>query len=51
MDNGMRTFLTQTPVVAGGQAVIDLGVKASNGYLYIRPLTTPESSFTELYIK
>ena len=51
MDNGMRTFLTQTPVVAGGQAVVDLGVKASNGYLYIRPLTTPESSFTELYIK
>ncbi len=37
--------------VANGEAVIDLGVNASNGYLYIRPVTTPESDFTELYIK
>ena len=45
------TNLTQTVTVADGKAVIDLGVAASNGYLVIRPVTTPESNFTELYIK
>ena len=45
------TSLEQTAIVANGKAVIDLGVAASNGYLYIRPVTTPESDFTELYIK
>ena len=45
------TNLSQTTTVANGKAVIDLGVAASNGYLTIRPVTTPESSFTELYIK
>ncbi len=51
LDNQTLTNLTQTAAVAGGKAVIDLGVAASNGYLYIRPVTTPESDFTELYIK
>ena len=45
------TNLTQTATVANGKAVIDLGVAASNGYLYIRPIMIPEGSFTELYIK
>ncbi len=51
LENGMQKSLSQTLTVANGQAVIDLSVNASNGYLYIRPVTTPESDFTELYIK
>ena len=45
------TNLEQTTAVANGKAVIDLGVATPNGYLCIRPVTTPESDFTELYVK
>ncbi len=45
------TNLEQTTAVANGKAVIDLGVATSNGYLCIRLVTTPESNFTELYVK
>ena len=45
------TNLSQTVTVAGGKAVVDLGVEAANGYLVIRPVASPESDFTELYIK
>ena len=44
------TDMTQVLEVANGQAIIDLGVNASNGYLYIRPITTPESTFVEIYL-
>ena len=51
----MKTYswisLTENLQIANGQAVINLGVDASNGYLYISPVTTPESDFVELYIK
>ncbi len=43
--------LTQDLQIANGRAIIDLGVDASNGYLYISPVTTPESDFIELFIK
>ena len=43
--------LTQNIQVVDGQAIVNLGVDASNGYLYICPITTPESNFVELYIK
>ncbi len=45
------TSLKQNVQVINGQGVVDLGVNVSNGYLYIRPITTPESDFIELYIK
>jgi hypothetical protein len=48
--NSLKPLMREI-MVANGKAVIDLGVEASNGYLYIRPVTTPESDFTELYIK
>ncbi len=51
LENQTLTNLTPTVTVADGTAVIDLGVAAANGYLAIRPVTTPESDFTELYIK
>ena len=51
LETQTMTSLEQTAAVANGKAVIDLGVAASNGYLYIRPVTTPESDFTELYVK
>ena len=51
LENQTLTNLSQTTAVANGKAVIDLGVAAANGYLYIRPVTTPESDFTELYVK
>ena len=51
LDSQTLTNVTQTAPVAGGRAVIDLGVAASNGYFYIRFVTTPESDFTELYVK
>ena len=37
--------------VVDGQAVLDLGVNASSGYLYLRPVTKPESNFIELYVE
>ena len=45
------TSLKQDLQIVNGQAVIDLGVNASNGYLYIRPITAPESDFVELSVK
>ena len=51
LDSQALTNFSQATTVANGQAVIDLGVDASNGYLYIRPVMIPEGSFTELYIK
>ena len=45
------TSLTQNLQVANGKAVVNLGVNVSNGYLYICPITIPESNFIELYIK
>ena len=45
------TSITQNLSVANGKAVINLGVNTSNGYLYICPVTQPESNFVELYIK
>ena len=45
------TNLSQTVTVAGGTAVVDLGVEAANGYLVIRPVASPEYDFVELYIK
>ncbi len=51
LETQTMTNVEQTVAVANGKAVIALGVAASNGYLYIRPVTTPESYFTELYVK
>ncbi len=45
------TVLEKTLQVVDGQTVIDLGVNASNGYLYICPVTRPESKFIEMYIE
>ena len=45
------TSFTKPLQIIDGQAVIDLGVVASNGYLYIRPVTTPESNFVEIFIE
>ena len=45
------TSLEKILQVTDGQAVIDLDAEASNGYLYICPVTTPESNFVELYVE
>ena len=51
LENHAMTNLSQTITISNGKAVVDVGVDAANGYLYIRPVTTPESDFAELYIK
>ena len=44
------TVLERTLRATDGQAFIDLGADAAGGYLYICPVTTPESNFVELHI-
>ena len=51
MKTNSWTSLKQDVEIVNGQAVIDIGVDTSNGYLYIRPVTTPESDFVELYVE
>ncbi len=45
------TTLIQRLSITAGQAVIELNTPAADGYLYISPVTIPESNFVELYIK
>ena len=49
LESGAWTNLKQLLRPVGRKASIDLGVKASNGYLYIRPQDA--ENFVELYIK
>ena len=51
MKTNSWTSLKQDVEIVNGQAVIDIGVDTSNGYLYIRSVTTPESDFVELYVE